>query len=170
MLEIFDFPLIKGDKQTALTEPNSIIITLDLAMRLLNETDVLGKTLQFGFMQSPLKITGVLKNHLRNSSFDFSSVISETSFRNNTSFKERVANDWLSDNFSVYALLKSNTNANAVATQMSELVHDNFTAAAGTTFSFSLQQLKDIHLNSENIIDGARNSNVEAIATEITCK
>src|SRR5712671_1288406 len=47
-LNVFDFPLIAGDKKTALTEPNSIIITQDLAMRLFNKADVLGKTLQFG--------------------------------------------------------------------------------------------------------------------------
>ena len=80
-LQIFDFPLISGDKKTALKEPNSIIINEDLAKRLFNKTDVLGKTLQFSFIDStPLKITGVLKNHPRNSSFDFSSVMSEATF------------------------------------------------------------------------------------------
>ena len=163
-LEIFDFPLIEGDKKTALLQPNSIIITQDLAMRLFNKTDVLGKTLQFSFMESPLKITGVLKNHPRNSSFDFSSVLSDASFQNSDFYKSLATSDWLSENFSVYALLKPNADSKSVATQMAALVHHNFTPPAGTTFSFSLQSLKDIHLNSENIVDGARNSNVDAIA------
>jgi putative ABC transport system permease protein len=47
---------------------------------------------------------------------------------------------------------------------MSKLVHDNFKPPAGTSFSFSLQPLKDLHLKSGNIVDGARNSNVDAIA------
>jgi putative ABC transport system permease protein len=111
LLEIFDFPLIAGDKKTALSEPNSIIITEDLAMRLFNKTDVLGKTLQFSFMESPLKITGVLKNHQKNSSFDFSSVLSEASFYSDKGYKNMLASDWLSNNFSVYALLLPNTNA-----------------------------------------------------------
>jgi putative ABC transport system permease protein len=164
LLQIFDFPLTAGDKQTALTEPNSIIITQELAMRLFDKTAVLGKTLQFDFMPSPLKITGVLKGHPRNSSFDFSSVISESTFSNSPSFKQRVASDWLSDSFSVYTLLKPNTGAGFVAAQMKKMVRANFTVPAGTTFSFSLQPLKDIHLNSGNIIDGARNGNVDAIA------
>jgi putative ABC transport system permease protein len=46
---------------------------------------------------------------------------------------------------------------------MSGIVHDNYTAPAGTSFSFSLQPLQDLHLNSRNIVDGARNSNVEAM-------
>jgi putative ABC transport system permease protein len=163
-LQVFDFPFLSGDKRTALKEPNSIIINEDLAMRLFNKREVLGKTLRFGFMESPLKITGVLKNHPRNSSFDFNSVMSEASFRNGDFSKNIIANDWLSDNFSVYALLKPNSNPGSIASKMTKLVHDNFTPEAGTTFSFSLQPLKDIHLNSGNIIDGARNSNVDAIA------
>ena len=162
--KIFDFPFVAGNRETALQAPNSIVITQDLATKLFNNTDVLGKTLQFSFMESPLKITGVLKNHPRNSSFDFGSVLSEASFQNVNFYKSAVANDWLSENFSVYALLKPNTDAKMVAEQMSKLVHDNFTPPAGTTFSFSLQPLKDIHLDSENIVDGARNSNVDPIA------
>ena len=72
--------------------------------------------------------------------------------------------DWLSNNFTVYALLKPNTDAGPVATKMTKLVQDNFKAPAGTKFSFSLQPLKDLHLKSEHIVDGGRNSNVEAIA------
>jgi putative ABC transport system permease protein len=163
-LEIFDFPLLSGDKKTALQEPNTIIINEDLAKRLFNKTDVLGKTLQFSFMESPLKITGVLKNHPRNSSFDFNSVMSEASYRSGDSYQNMITSDWLSNNFSVYALLKPNSNPKAVSEKMTKLVSDNFKPEAGTVFSFSLQPLKDLHLNSGNIVDGARNSNVDAIA------
>ena len=162
--KIFDFPFVAGNRETALQAPNSLVITQDLATKLFNNTDVLGKTLQFSFMESPLKVTGVLKNHPKNSSFDFGSVLSEASFQNVNFYKSAAANDWLSENFSVYALLKPNTDAKMVAEQMSKWVHDNFTPPAGTTFSFGLQPLKDIHLASENIVDGARNSNVVPVA------
>jgi putative ABC transport system permease protein len=163
-LNIFDFALIAGDKKFALKEPNSIIITEDLARRLFNKTNVLGKSLKFSFWESPLRITGVLKNHPSNSSFDFNSVLSEASFQSQEYFRNTVASDWFSGNFSVYALLKPNTNAQTVAQQMSKLVHDNFKAPAGTNFFYTLQPLADIHLNSENIVDGARNSNVNEVA------
>lgn len=162
-LEIFDFPLIAGDKRIALKEPNSIVITQDLAMRLFNKTDVLGKALQFSHMKSPLKIAGVLKNHSRNSSFDFNSVIAESSFYNEDFFKQIMESDWSSNGFSVYALLKPRSIPEAVSTKITKLVLSNFKPAAGTSVGYSLQPLKDLHLNSENITDGARNSNVEAM-------
>jgi putative ABC transport system permease protein len=163
-LEIFDFPLVAGDRKTALVAPNSILITEDLATRLFNKTDVLGKNLQFSFMESPLKITGILKNHPRNSSFDFSSLISDASFQNTDSYRSMAKSDWLSENFSVYTLLKSNADAKTIANEMTTLVRANFTAPAGTSYFFSLQPLKNIHLGSGDIVDGARNSNVDAMA------
>ena len=163
-LEIFDFPLIAGDRKTALTTPNSILITEDLAKRLFNKTDVLGKNLQFSFMESPLKITGILKNHPRNSSFDFSSLISDASFRNSDSYRSMATNDWLSENFSVYTLLKQNADPRTIASGITNLVRANFTSPAGTSYFFSLQPLKNIHLDSGDIVDGARNSNVDAMA------
>ena len=162
-LEVFDFPLMAGDKETALIAPNSILITEKLAMRLFNKTDVLGKTLQFSFMQSPLKITGILKNHPHNSSFDFTSLLSQASFLSDSGYRNVMSNDWFSNNFSVYVLLKPNINSKSVAQKMSQLVHANFKAPAGTSFSFSLQPLKDVHLKSADIADGARNTNVEAM-------
>ena len=163
-LEIFDFPLIAGDRKTALTTPNSILITEDLAKRLFNKTDVLGKNLQFSFMESPLKITGILKNHPRNSSFDFGSLISDASFRNSDSYRSMATNDWLSENFSVYTLLKQNADPRTIASDITNLVRANFTSPAGTSYFFSLQPLKNIHLDSGDIVDGARNSNVDAMA------
>jgi putative ABC transport system permease protein len=163
-LEIFDFPLIAGDRKTALKAPNSILITEDLAMRLFNKRDVLDKNLQFSFMESPLKITGILKNHPHNSSFDFSSLISDASFQNSDFYRSMATNDWLSENFSVYLLLKSNADPKSIVGKMTSLVRANFTAPAGTSYFFSLQPLKNIHLDSENIVDGARNSNVDPIA------
>ncbi len=161
--QIFDFPLLEGDKTTALKEPNSIVINESLAKRLFKKTNVLGKMLQFGHLESPLKITGVLKNHPRNSSFDFSSVLSDATFQSDTANANGRMRDWLSNNYSVYALLKPGADAKTVAAGMSKLVQDNFTAPAGVTFSFSLQPLKDIHLRSQHIVDGARNSNVDAM-------
>jgi len=161
-LQIFDFPMISGDRKTALQEPNTIIINENLAKRLFNKTDVVGKTLQFSFIESiPLKITGVLKNHPRNSSFDFSSLLSEATFYADTNYNNMLARDWLSNNFSVYTLLRPNANTKTVSEKMTKMVHDNFQTPAGTNFSFSLQPLKDIHLNSKGIVDGARNSNVD---------
>jgi putative ABC transport system permease protein len=162
-LKIFDFPLIAGDRNTALKEPNSIIMNEDLAMRIFNSVDVLGKNVAFSHLPAPLKITGILKNHPYNSSFTFNCVMSEATSYSEDDFKQTIASDWTSNSFCIYALLRPGSNADSVARKMTRLVLSNFSPAPGTTLAFSLQPLKDVHLHSAGIVDAARNSNVEAI-------
>lgn len=164
LLQIFDFPLIAGDRLTCLKEPNSIIVNEDLAMRLFHTTDVMGKVVQFNFMESTLKITGVLKNHPVNSTFNFNSVMSESTMHNTDYFKAAMQSDWLSTSFSVYVLLRSQSNPDSVARKMTSLVKANVEMPEVVTgLTHSLQALPDVHLYSAGIADGARNSNVESI-------
>ena len=163
-LQIFDFPLLEGDRRTALKEPNTIIITEDLAMRIFARKDVINKNVQFDFMPTPLKITAVLKNHPQNSSFTFSSVMSMATWLSDEGFKNEVQADWASTSFTVYALLREDANADSVSRKMTRLVRTNAKLEPGTILSHSLQPLKDVHLKSAGIADGARNSNVDSIA------
>jgi putative ABC transport system permease protein len=163
-LKIFDFPLIAGDRKTALKEPNSIIINEDLALRIFKSADVVGRNVAFSYLPTPLKITGILKNHPHNSSFTFNSVVSESTGYNDNDFKETMASDWSSYSFSIYTLLRPGSNADSVAHKMTRLVRSNISPVPGTTFGYRLQPLTDMHLHSAGIIDGGRNTNVEATA------
>ncbi|MEJ0031678.1 MAG: ABC transporter permease [Bacteroidota bacterium] len=44
---IFDFELVNGNKENALLEPRSIIITTDIAKKLFGNEDAIGKTVEF---------------------------------------------------------------------------------------------------------------------------
>ncbi len=162
-LQVFDFPLLQGDRKTALKEPNSIVITEDLAVRIFNRRDVINKYLQFNHMQTPVKITGVLKSHPPNSTFNFTSLLSESTDYHLSWFQEETQNDWTSTSFTVYALLKAGTEAALVSSKMTNLALAHASLEPGWDLSFTLQALSDVHLYSEGIADGARNSNVESI-------
>ncbi|HMJ68572.1 MAG TPA: ABC transporter permease [Cyclobacteriaceae bacterium] len=163
-LEIFNFPLLEGDRRTALKEPNSIVIDEDLAMRIFSSTNVMGRNVQFSHMPEPLKITGILKKHPRNSSFTFNCVMSEATYYKLDFFKQTMALDWVSESFTVFALLRPGSNPDSVASKMTKLVVSNVDLEEGTTVRYSLQPLTDMHLYSADIVDGARNGNVDAIA------
>ncbi|HMQ47665.1 MAG TPA: ABC transporter permease [Saprospiraceae bacterium] len=165
LMEIFDFQVLEGDTKTALKEPNAIVITEELAQRYFHTNHVLGKTMHMDFQEEPLKITAVLKNHPRNSSFDFPLVISEATFLTDTSFQQDVSQDWDSNEFMTFVLLGKNADPTLVATKLTQLVDDNTEPEEGTSVSYSLQGLKDMHLYSEGIVDGARNPNVAALSS-----
>jgi putative ABC transport system permease protein len=75
-----------------------------------------------------------------------------------------MSSDWASNSFSVYALLRPHSNPDSVSRKMTRLVLSNFSPEEGTTLYYTLQPLKDMHLHSADIVDGARNTNVESIA------
>jgi putative ABC transport system permease protein len=115
-LKVFDFPLLEGDKETALTEPNSIVITEELALNRFKTTEVLGKTMEFSHIKAPLKITGVLKNHQKNSSFAFNNIILE-----DKKFLDSIFRDnWLANTYTVYLLLKPKTNPENISANLTQ--------------------------------------------------
>ncbi|MDX1912901.1 MAG: FtsX-like permease family protein [Saprospiraceae bacterium] len=165
LMEIFDFEALEGDPRSALKEPNSIVVTEELAQRYFHTSHVLGKIMRMDFQEAPLKITAVLKNHPRNSSFDFPLIISEATFLADSNFRKNAMADWSSNEFATYVLLGKNVDPKAVAPKLTQLVAEHPDPEEGATMTYSLQALKDIHLYSEGIVDSARNSNVAAMSS-----
>jgi putative ABC transport system permease protein len=159
LMEIFDFEAVDGNPKTALIQPNSIVLVEDLAMRLFGNTKVVGKTVRWQSYGQPFTITAVIKNHPKNSSFDFNLVYSESTYLSDSSYVSEANKDWSSSDFAVFVLLRKNADVTSVAQKMKELVYANFKPETGTTMTYSLQPLKDIHLYSESIVDPFRDSN-----------
>lgn len=72
--EIFTFPFLRGNPDTALKEQNSIVITEEMAEKYFGQENPLGKILTVDTRQD-FKVTGILKNIPRNSHFHFDFVI-----------------------------------------------------------------------------------------------
>ncbi len=70
LLGMYGFPLLQGDPRTALTEPFTIVITTDRAIKYFGRSDVVGKTLtieNFSGGKQDFRITGVMDLPSRNS-------------------------------------------------------------------------------------------------------
>jgi len=60
IFDIFSFPLIYGDKSTALTQPISIVLTESLSHKLFGKTNPVGKKILIG--TDEVNVTGVMKD------------------------------------------------------------------------------------------------------------
>lgn len=71
VFRIFNFPLQKGNPDTALSEPGSIVLTPEMAEKYFSAEDPLGKTIRFELPSAPpfsFRVTGVLQPIPENSS------------------------------------------------------------------------------------------------------
>lgn len=84
----FSFPIIAGDKNTFLNDPNAAVITEDVAHKFFGDEDPLGKVLNFGF-STDRTVTGVIGKVPGNSSFTFEVVIPLTT---------QMVHQWMGDN------------------------------------------------------------------------
>ncbi len=150
-LTVFNFPLIHGDRNSALTDPNSVIITEETAQKYFGTSDAVGKLLAFDMDSLPYRVTAVLKNFAPNSSISFNLAVSEANILNNPQAKDFLANDWTSGAFATYFLVNGNTDIPALETKLDKLIASNHRSEPGVKNHIQLQALKDVHFYSGDI-------------------
>jgi putative ABC transport system permease protein len=104
ILSMFSFPLLKGNKQIALSSPDNIVISEKLAQKYFGDSDAVGKTLKIDD-RDIFKISAVMKDIPAGSSLQFDWLIPFEVYEK--------SNPWLKTwgNFSVsmFVMLKPNT-------------------------------------------------------------
>jgi len=150
---IFDYPLISGDPKTALSEPNTILVSERMAKKYFGDAkDVIGKTVNLdgGWTSGTYRIAGVLKNIPDNSHFAFDFLLPIQDLLNNQQYKNSNGWDWY--NFRTYVLVDKNFNPDTLNRKMNDLIkkyQGESLARENTKEELSLQPLLDIHLKSD---------------------
>ena len=145
-LKIFDFPLVDGDRKTALVEPHSVILTDETALKIFGRKDAVGKSITTDGDSIPYKVTAVISIP-DNSHLKFNLLFSESTLNSSKRMLDFMTNDWSSNTFVTYLLLK-NKNARQTANSIGQLVKNNRKKDEAGTSSFALQPLRDIHFYS----------------------
>ena len=111
--DIFNFRVFLGDKNKALTNPNSILLTKSVSEKLFGSENPIGKSIKF-FSKSKaitldLIITGIIENSPANSSISYNGIIS---FVTRHSSSPRLEEDWGNWGYQTYFKLNRNTKIN----------------------------------------------------------
>ena len=70
VFDVFSFKLLKGNPKKALTEPNSLVITPELSMKIFGDEDPIGKTVIYNG-KDQLKVTGIIESAPSNSQLQY---------------------------------------------------------------------------------------------------
>ena len=150
LLDLFTFPLVRGDARTALDDPNAILISERVAEKYFGQANPLGKTLTFR-EETDYRVAGVLKNIPANSHFVFD-VVLPLSQETITRFQyENFLHEWWDSSAYTYLLLHADASPTTVQEKLPAVIDkhvgDQFREAGMETELF-LQPLSDIYLHS----------------------
>lgn len=139
-LDMFTFPLAKGDAKKALSGPDSILLTENTAKKFFGDADPIGKFLtiqdRYDFV-----VSGILKEIPQNSNFSFDFLVPYA-------FAQKVSasfsDNWEDSFLHTYVELESKTDMAAVSQNISELIKEHLPES---TAILSLLPLRRIHLH-----------------------
>ena len=147
--EIFDFKLLQGDPQTALTLPSALVITETTARKYFGDENPVGKTLAIE-RYGDFKVTGLLQDPPRNSHLDFSMLLSFATLEANPRWKQYI-DSWESDSFITYVLMREKIDIAAFNTKLAALTQKHLNAEQRNAVQLSLQSLRDVHFHSAQL-------------------
>jgi putative ABC transport system permease protein len=165
-LQIFDFELVSGNSQTALAEPNSVILTDETAAKYFGNESALGKILTIGeeklifgkkMYRNAFKVTGIVKSTPHNSHLKFDMLTSISSHPEVEYFDW----SWFWMQVVTYVKLEPDVSVSAVEAKIPPLVkkyaanafkrvgrsYDEMIAGGGR-WNFVFQPLTDIYAGS----------------------
>jgi putative ABC transport system permease protein len=147
-LDIFQYPLLKGNADKALKDPSSIVITQSTAKALFGDADPMGKIIRQNNSQN-LKVTGVLKDIPDNSTFRFDYIVTFESYETTDWVKAAITN-WSDNYFQLFVSLKPNVTYAQVEPKIRGLVQ-KYAPESYNTFhqQVIMQSLSDWHLYTD---------------------
>ncbi len=123
-LEMFEFPLLHGDASHVLDDPRSIVISESMGKALFGDEDPMGQTIRVD-NEHELKVTGILKDIPKNSSFEFDFLM-PWKFREQTNdWVKRNMTNWGNYSFQIFVELNDAQNQVAVENQIKGILQEH---------------------------------------------
>ncbi|MBL0741386.1 ABC transporter permease [Chryseolinea lacunae] len=153
--KVFTFPFAEGNPATALSKPNSIVITQETARRYFNgKQSALGEVLQVGKDNVAYTVTGVVKDIPENSHFRFTMLTSIYSL----DFVQEEKDNWSWPRLSTYVRLKNGTSGSTLESKFPDMCTRTMGQPLvdwkknGGGYTLFLQPITKIHLYSGHLL------------------
>ena len=160
-LDVFDFPLIKGDPKTAFRTPYSVVITDDMAQHLFGDMDPMGKTFSIDSRSFPgeYTVTGIVKAPHLSSGLYFeilSTTIPSVEETQEVWTLWRPTQSWRP--VKTFVLLKAGQNAETLQAKMQPLIKQYMGDEVAEKNTYYLQPLHRMYLYGESDFNPAADS------------
>lgn len=155
-LEMFTFPLLGGDPQSALAGDHDLVLTRSLALKYFGAEDPLGRTMTIAFGRSSREyvVTGVARDVPANSSLQFGILVPFGNLPAATN-DPGILNDWQRWYCPLFIQLRANATPGALAPKLDGFRRQYFGAElerdrdeGRDPFRFELERFEDMYLDA----------------------
>jgi len=158
-LSIFTFNLIKGQPDTVLSNPYSIVLTETSALKYFGNEDPIGKSLTIN-NDFDVVVTGIIEDIPMNSSIRFDFLVSmETAGAMNIRM-----DDWSDNNQATFLLLSNGASPTKLDAKLSALIQRYYPDSPESPQQLYLHPMQDFRLNSAEIDCYWSNARISYIA------
>ncbi len=161
-LSLFDLRMAQGDPASALTRPNTVVLTETTARKFFGELVAIGKTIRID-ADHDMEVTGVVQDLPPNAHFHFDVMASMSSHPWIRNAEDRL---WSGIVFHTYVKLIPGADAVALESKIAELLDKfpNDPNHFGRGLDLRLQPVADIHLKSHYKFELESNGNATAVS------
>ena len=149
---IFNFPVLEGNVQRMLADPQSVVLSESVARQLFGNEMPIGKAL-YDNNQQQYYVTGVMADIPQNSSVRFDILLPFSLYEHS---KPDELTGWGRFDFKTWFLLRPHTDVAAIEKKLTEI---QFRHAQDTDVSYELQSIETVNLYNA---DGSPNSKAQA--------
>lgn len=135
--QFFSFELLEGDPATALKDPNSIVLTPDLASKYF-KGPALGKLLTIGNENKTFKVTGIAAASPHNSHFSFTALLSTSSEK-----EQYDSPIWLNNNLYTYFRKTPTTPLADIARKLNEVTDKHVGPEVEQFMGISMEKFRE---------------------------
>jgi putative ABC transport system permease protein len=122
--KVFSFNMVRGDPNTALNDPTSIVITESTAQAFFENQDPINQLIKIDNGQE-LKVTGVIKDLPKQSAFRFDYVLPFGYLESTQGWVHNSKDNWNNNSFPMYVQLQENTTEAEVNTAIQDIIKEN---------------------------------------------
>jgi putative ABC transport system permease protein len=154
--QLFDLPMLKGDRRTALKEPNSVVLTERTAKTFFGNADPIGQSLALTRGKIHAKVTGVLKDIPDNSTIKASMIVSIRTIADGN-----LDDQWGNYGPQAFVLLKPGASAASLEKKFPaflEKMNGREMKESKMVPTLFLEKLRDVYLRSTR--DGSTTGNI----------
>ncbi|GAB3316493.1 ABC transporter permease [Larkinella ripae] len=147
LLRLLDYRWLAGDARTALSQPNTVVLTRTQAGKYFGTAEAVGRVLRLDNKQD-LQVVGVLEDYPTTTSFPFDILVSFPTIRNtNLDYNLNQWNGW-NDNFQVFVLLRKGAKPEQVTGRSAAILAKYRGAEHAQDQQFALNPLAEVHYSA----------------------